>query len=259
MADQEGVTVEHIIQDSCSDDGTQDWLPTDSRVTAFIETDEGMYDAINRGLQRATGEICGYLNCDEQYLPGALAKVSTFFNNHPKVDVLFGDVVLVNTRGEPLSYRRAVLPTRQHVRLSHLNTASCATFFRRRLTERGFHFDTGWKTIGDAVWIDNLLQHEIKMATLPAPLATFTFTGINLGATGLSDSEVQEWRGPLSVARKLRMIGVIFWHRIKKALAGAYRRRRVEIDTFTLESPDKRQHFVGEKVGFGWVSQDRDL
>ena len=37
VADQQGVECEHIIQDACSDDGTQDWLPHDRRVRAFIE------------------------------------------------------------------------------------------------------------------------------------------------------------------------------------------------------------------------------
>src|SRR5471032_2661468 len=54
VADQQGVEFEHIVQDSCSDDGTQDWLPRDQRVKAFIEKDQGMYDAVNRGFRRAT-------------------------------------------------------------------------------------------------------------------------------------------------------------------------------------------------------------
>ena len=41
-----------------------------TRVRAFVEKDQGMYDAVNRGLRRATGEMLAYLNCDEQYLPG---------------------------------------------------------------------------------------------------------------------------------------------------------------------------------------------
>jgi hypothetical protein len=36
VADQQGVEVEHIVQDPCSDDGTRDWLPQDKRVHAFI-------------------------------------------------------------------------------------------------------------------------------------------------------------------------------------------------------------------------------
>ncbi len=51
MADQQGVELEHLAQDSCSDDGTQGWLPQDRRVSAFIEKDAGMYDAINRGYR----------------------------------------------------------------------------------------------------------------------------------------------------------------------------------------------------------------
>lgn len=55
VADQEGVDFEHIVQDSCSDDETREWLPGDPRVTAVIEKDSGMYDAVNRGFRRATG------------------------------------------------------------------------------------------------------------------------------------------------------------------------------------------------------------
>ena len=44
-----------------------------------------MYDAINRGLRRASGEILAYLNCDEQYLPGALQEVAAFFEKHPEL------------------------------------------------------------------------------------------------------------------------------------------------------------------------------
>src|ERR1700722_12182525 len=86
VADQ-GVEHEHIVQDAGSDDGTLDWLPHDARVKAFIERDRGMYDAVNRGLRRAQGDILSYLNCDEQYLPGALPAVEKFFADHPHVDV----------------------------------------------------------------------------------------------------------------------------------------------------------------------------
>jgi len=78
VADQQ-VEVEHIIQDAGSDDGTLDWLLQDKRVRAFVEKDQGMYDGINRGLRRAGGDILAYLNCDEQYLPGALRAVRDFF------------------------------------------------------------------------------------------------------------------------------------------------------------------------------------
>jgi glycosyltransferase involved in cell wall biosynthesis len=141
VADQ-GVEAEHIVQDSCSDDGTQDWLPRDPRVKAFIEKDAGMYDAINRGLRRANGEILAYLNADEQYLPGALAAVARCFAAHPEAAVVFGDTIIVDRSGNWRQSRRACLPRKYHTWVSDtMGVTSCATFFRRSLLQRGCFFD----------------------------------------------------------------------------------------------------------------------
>ena len=53
VADQAGLAHEHLVQDAGSDDGTLDWLPQEPRVTAYVEKDQGMYDAVNRGYRRA--------------------------------------------------------------------------------------------------------------------------------------------------------------------------------------------------------------
>src|SRR5438105_12902146 len=95
VADQQA-EAEHIVQDAGSDDGTLDWLRQDRRVTVFVEKDQGMYDAINRGMRLASGDILAYLNCDEQYLPGALRRAAAFFEQHPGIDVLFGKNIIVD-------------------------------------------------------------------------------------------------------------------------------------------------------------------
>ncbi len=124
VADQEGVDFEHIVQDSCSDDETREWLPGDPRVTAVIEKDSGMYDAVNRGFRRATGEILSYLNCDEQYLSGALAKVARYFDGRPEVDALLADCIVIDPKGDYICERRAgsaafPYPGRYDFKLSH--------------------------------------------------------------------------------------------------------------------------------------------
>ena len=101
-------------------------------MKVFVEKDQGMYDGINRGLRRAGGDILAYLNCDEQYLPGALAAVAGFFEQHPEIDVLFGDVVMVDTEGRYLYHRKMQTPLKYHTWTCHLSTLSCAMFFRRR-------------------------------------------------------------------------------------------------------------------------------
>lgn len=256
VADQQGVEVEHVVQDAGSDDGTLDWLRADRRVQAFVEKDEGMYDAINRGLRRARGELLGYLNCDEQYLPGALGEVARFFAANPKVEVLFGDAVLVDAAGQPLSYRRMVLPKRGHVRWVHLNTLTCSTFFRRSLLDRGFFFDPQWKAIGDGMWVDALLAAGVPMAVLPVPLAAFAFTGQNLGATDRARDEAarsqgQSWRRSLAPFYSLA-------HRLEKWRAGAYRRHALEMSLYTQESPAARVLQKHPGLGFGWPSIGSD-
>ena len=148
VADQQ-VEAEHIVQDSCSDDGTLDWLPADLRVRAFIEKDAGMYDAVNRGLRRSSGELLAYLNCDEQYLPGTLAAVAEFFDTHPRVDVVFGDCLVVDAEGAFICYRKSLLPSKYHIMVSHLPIFTCATFFRRTLLDKkALFFDPKWRDLG---------------------------------------------------------------------------------------------------------------
>src|SRR5450432_2378309 len=147
VADQKGVELEHIVQDSCSDDGTQDWLPHDQRVKAFIEKDAGMYDAVNRGYRRATGDILAYLNCDEQYLPGALAAVRDFFEKNPNVEVAFAGTIVTDGDGKYLCHRHSLLPHPRYAWL-RFSVLTSSTFIRRRVFhERGLCFDPTWRVI----------------------------------------------------------------------------------------------------------------
>ncbi len=182
VADQR-VEVEHIVQDAGSDDGTLDWLPRDPRVKVFVEKDQGMYDGINRGLRRAGGDILAYLNCDEQYLPGALAAVAAFFEQHPQIDVLFGDVVMVDTEGRYLYHRKMQTPLKYHTWTCHLSTLSCAMFFRRRIVfDYGFLFDPRLRDVGDGEWMVRLLLRRVPMAALGQFTSAFTRTGANMSA-----------------------------------------------------------------------------
>ena len=110
------------MQDACSGEPVRAVCAEFPNVRLFQERDAGMYDAVNRGLRRGTGDICAYLNCDEQYLPGALAAVQSYFRQHPEVDLLFGDVIVVDAAGHYLCSRRVLTPRKRHTQVCHLNT-----------------------------------------------------------------------------------------------------------------------------------------
>jgi glycosyltransferase involved in cell wall biosynthesis len=254
VADQEGAQYEHIVQEGSDDITFESSVSQFPKLRFYREPDLGMYDAINRGLRKARGVICCYLNCDEQLLPGALAEVVSFFDAHPDVDVLFGDAILIDRCGKPISYRRIVLPTLGHVYYVHLNTQSCSMFFRRSLLDRGFFFDSKYKAIGDQVWMERLLLSNVRMATHRKPLAVFTFTGQNLGSTKASEEEAAMRRDHVSVRTMWRKSAAVISHRLRKLFAGAYRRREIDIEIYTLESPSRRQHRDG-CVGFSWPNK----
>jgi len=243
VADQQ-VEVEHIVQDAGSDDGTLGWLREDRRVRAFVEKDRGMYDAINRGLGRARGEVLAYLNCDEQYLPGALQRVAAFFERHPDTDAAFGDVVLVNAQGEYVCHRKMQTPLKYHTWTCHLSTLSCGTFFRRRLIdEERLLFDPALRTGGDGKWMVSLLQRGIRMGALGRFTSVFSFTGANLGAGANAQRENRAlYLSAPAWARWLRPL-LILHHRLRRLLGGVYFQGPFAYEVFTLAHPERRQQF----------------
>lgn len=241
VADQ-GVPTEHIVQDAGSDDGTLDWLSNDTRVKVFVEKDQGMYDALNRGLRRSQGNLLAWLNCDEQYLPGALSRVTDYFGRHPEVDVLFGDVVLVDNKGDYLCHRKMQVPLKYHTWTCHLSTLSCATFFRRRVVfDYDQFFNPKLRDVGDGEWMLRLLSQGVKMAVLGEFTSVFTRTGANMSAAPNARREARDLAGSAPWwARSLKPL-TIAHHRLRRLLGGMYFQQPFTYELFTLSSPDRRQ------------------
>jgi glycosyltransferase involved in cell wall biosynthesis len=240
VADQ-GLAVEHIVQDAGSDDGTLDWLTRDARVKVYVEKDEGMYDAINRGLRRSQGELLAWLNCDEQYLPGVLKLAAEFFEHHPGVDMVFGDVVMVNPDGQYLSHRRMQTPLKYHTWTCHLSTLSCGTFFRRRVVfDNDIWFDTRWRDVGDGEWMVRLLKRGVSMAALGQFTSTFTQTGVNMSAAPNARRENLALRrsAPLWV-RVLRPLWITH-HRLRRLLGGMYFQQPFSYEVYAAKNLGNR-------------------
>jgi len=248
----QGEGVEHVVQDALSDDGTREWLAAHPAIKAVSEADAGMYDALNRGLRRATGEILGHLNCDEQYLPGALAAVRQYFQQHPEIDVVFADALVVNGEGHCLCHRKVVLPQAAHTWACHLGTLTCATFFRRRvLTEKGLWFNPGFKSVGDAEWVLRLLSSGAKLGVLRQFTSAFTITGDNLSLDHPAAEEWQRlrpWPAWLRLARPFLKVQ----HRLRRAWHGAYSHPPFHYGLYTKASPEQRQDFAVEHPTGRW-------
>ncbi|HXJ73026.1 MAG TPA: glycosyltransferase [Candidatus Dormibacteraeota bacterium] len=257
VADQE-VDHEHLVQDSCSDDGTMDWLAKDQRVSAYFEKDRGMYDAVNRGLKRARGELLAYLNCDEQYLPGALAQVSRYFDENRGVDVCFADAVVVDPEGNYLCHRGAMIPTRGHTLVSRgLAILTCATFFRRSvLEERGLYFDERLRDLGDAEWVLRLIGAGVTMGVLRHFTSAFTETGENMNLKPNAKREQAEmYDSAPGWARWLRP-AIIARYRVAKLFSGDYHRAPFHYEIYTAQSPERRVRFEAARPTGVWTRSE---
>jgi glycosyltransferase involved in cell wall biosynthesis len=82
--------LEYIVMDGGSTDGSVEIIRRYADRLAYwqSEPDEGMYDAINKGFERSTGEIMGWLNADDIYFPWTLRLVQRIFADFPEVEWL---------------------------------------------------------------------------------------------------------------------------------------------------------------------------
>lgn len=240
VADQSGVECEHIVQDSCSDDGTQDWLPQDPRVQACIEKDGGMYDAVNRGYRRATGDILAYLNCDEQYLPGALKAVQDFFEKHPQVEVVLAGTLVTDGAGRYLCHRHSMRPTLQRIWFRFPMLTSSIFIRRRVIAERGIFFDTKWRDLGDLHWIIALLKNRVPMAVCDTFTSTFADTGENMNLKPNAQREQAETRQMIPLWVRLLRPWWILTHRLHRVRHGHFNLKPMSYSIYTKASPDRR-------------------
>ncbi len=97
IASQNHSDVEHIVIDGLSNDDTVAIVNSASSVSKFIsEPDKGIYDAMNKGIAMATGDIIGTLNADDFYIDNTvLSQVSEVFSN-PNIDACYADLIYVN-------------------------------------------------------------------------------------------------------------------------------------------------------------------
>lgn len=91
-------TLEHIIIDGLSSDSTLKIVQQCKHDALIVsESDNGIYDAMNKGIGIASGEIIGILNSDDFYCDkDVLWEVSEYFQNNKDLDILYGDLVYVS-------------------------------------------------------------------------------------------------------------------------------------------------------------------
>lgn len=177
---QEHVSVEHIVVDGASTDPTVEIVSRRSRVLCITEPDDGQSDAINKGFRCASGDLVGWLNADDYYLPGALQAIAEAAEQHPDADVIYGDCVFVDGRGDIV--RSKVEHDFDRAVLMHFGCyiPSTSTFFRRRVIDSGYLLDCQYRVCMDFEYFARLAHAGFKFHYVPRFIAAFRWHGDNV-------------------------------------------------------------------------------
>lgn len=131
--------VEYLVLDGGSTDGTLDILKKyEEKLKWISQPDGGQADAVNKGIGLATGDIVGWLNSDDIYLPGTLQSVVNAFDQHPESHWLYGKCNMINETGREVrkwitKYKNFSLRKFSYNRLLTENYISQpAVFFRKK-------------------------------------------------------------------------------------------------------------------------------
>jgi glycosyltransferase involved in cell wall biosynthesis len=152
VARQDYGLIEHIVVDGASSDGTVAAVGSNSgRVARLIsEPDRGVYDAFNKGLRCATGDVIAFLNCGDTYVSvDVVSKIVREFSSHD-TDAVFADVSIVDDHDQTRVVRRYSSRRFAPNAMAYgLMPAHPTLFLHRDVYQRVGEYDTQFRIAGD--------------------------------------------------------------------------------------------------------------
>jgi glycosyltransferase involved in cell wall biosynthesis len=191
VAEQEGVTFEHLVMDAGSTDDTAKVVAGFPHASFFQEPDKGMSDGINKGFLKAKGKWVMWLNADDYLKPGALLAVKLLGENKPQSDVIFGCWNFIDATGNFLR-RMTVFPFHRGMIANHAcYIASTATFFRRETTiQQGHLLNIRFRSVMDGEYYCRLSAADKHFEYLPKVLADFRLHDESISQRNLGKDDI---------------------------------------------------------------------
>lgn len=188
--------VEHIVQDGGSNDGTLDMLAEYGHLKTASEPDSNLYDAWNKGIARATGDIICILNSDDELPAGAFEAVRAGFAENPQAAMVSGPVKMTDTR--MTEWKTVVIGHPNLLELSEQNIGPGAPltngrYITRAMTEQLGPYDIRYPSWSDRQFLMRFLLSGAKNHTISQPLYNYFIHEGSLtlhgGAAGLEQLE----------------------------------------------------------------------
>lgn len=184
---QHWADLEIIVQDGGSTDNTEAIVvkyPL-ARSGWHSEPDKGIYDAMNKSINRATGAIVAILNSDDTWLPGTLNRITSVFSHNPDVGIVSGSIEVWEDlpSGAKVVLRSSLLHLHKGMTIQHP-----ATFVRRNVYERVGLFNTSYRIGADYDFVLRCLK-----AHIPWIIIDDVLTRMRAGGKGGSTFNFDDW------------------------------------------------------------------
>lgn len=165
--------IEYIIIDGSSSDGTLSLIKKyEPNITYWVsEKDEGISDAFNKGLAKATGDIIGIINSDDYYAEDAVAEVVQAFEVNQDYGFVFGDQMFVDFQGKKLYTQKGNPEYSKIIGYEMPSIPHPTVFVRHQVYQDLGGFDKIYRTAMDYEFILRICRHGVKGYYIPQVLA----------------------------------------------------------------------------------------
>lgn len=171
--------IEYIIIDGGSTDGSVDIIKSYlDKISYFIsEPDNGIYDALNKGIMEAHGEIIGTINAGDYYEPDALKIVWDTYEKDPDSGILYGDLNFIYNDGSAEYFKAGDDLSR--LPYGSINLGHCACFVQADTYVKQGLYDTTYKIAGDYDFLLRCYVNGIKFHHINSTLSNYRIDGIS--------------------------------------------------------------------------------
>jgi glycosyltransferase involved in cell wall biosynthesis len=187
LTQQFNCDLEHLVIDGASTDETtavlSEYADKYSNLSWWSEPDRGQSDAINKGFNLAQGEIIAYLNSDDYYLPGVLERVHSIFEQHPEVDFVYGDLLIITAQKRVIKRYKSIRTSLwRNFYVSALPQPSC--FWRKRVLDLIPPFNIENRTCMDGEYFSHSISQGLSFCRVSEPLAYFRLHSESITGSG---------------------------------------------------------------------------
>lgn len=216
VASQTYPNVEHIVIDGDSTDGTMDIIYSHQDKIAVIrsEPDRGMYEAMNKGLALATGDVVGFLNADDIYADSHVLEKIAQTLDAQQVDACYGDLVYVDKedRSRVVRYWKSQ-PYYEGLFEKGWMPAHPTFYANRCVYNKYGDYDLAFRRQSDfELTLRFLVVHKIKTVYIPKVLVRMRSGGASQGVRHIIEGNIEAYRAcrkyslnvtPLFIAKKI--------------------------------------------------------